>query len=104
MKLHEPKQLNNQTPWGSVQTPGRGQFMLQVKQLTRSFEWNSLKKTNPGESQAFLRSHLKMYMTVFFHFYSESNPKQIAKSVVFVMNTLSETKVIDLHPLSTRTL
>ena len=54
-----------------------------------------LKKTNQGEAQAFLRSQLKMYMTVFFfYYYSESNPKQIAKSVVFVMNTLSETKVI----------
>ena len=42
-----------------------------------------LKKTNLDEAQAFLRSQLKMYMTVFFHFYSESNPKQIAKSVVF---------------------
>ena len=63
-----------------------------------------LKKTNLDEAQAFLRSQLKMYMTVFFHFYSESNPKQIAKSVVFVMNTLSETKVINLYPLSERTL
>ena len=57
-----------------------------------------LKKTNQGEAQAFLRSQLKMYMTVFFfYYYSESNPKQIAKSVVFVMNTLSETKVIDFE-------
>ena len=30
-KLHEPKQLNNQTPGGSVQTPGRG--WLRVEQL-----------------------------------------------------------------------
>ena len=31
----------------------------------------------------------------YYRYYSESNPKQIAKSVVFVMNTLSATKVID---------
>ena len=45
-------------------------------------------------------------MTVFFYYYSESNPKQIAKSAMFVMNTLSESKVIDFHvyPLSKRTL
>ena len=55
-KLHEPKQLDNQIP--GVQIPGRGQFMLRVEQRI-------IKKTNPGKAQVFLRSHLKMYMTVF---------------------------------------
>ena len=57
-KLHEPKQLDNQIPGGRVQIPGRGQFMLRVEQRI-------IKKTNPGKAQVFLRSHLKMYMTVF---------------------------------------
>ena len=53
-----------------------------------------LKRTNPGEAQAFFKIPVKDVHDSVFYYYSESNPKQIAKSVVFVMNTLSETKVI----------
>ena len=34
VKLHEPKQLNNQTPEVSVQTPGQ-QGLVKVEQLIR---------------------------------------------------------------------
>ena len=54
-----------------------------------------LKKTNPGEAHKLIfKIPVKNVHDSVFYYYSESNPKQIAKSVVFVMNTLSETKVI----------
>ena len=53
MKLHEPKQLTNQTPGGSVQTPGRGKFMLQTEHAYQIIWMEFLKKTNRGETQAF---------------------------------------------------
>ena len=53
MKLHEPKQLTNQTPGGSVQTPSRGQFMLQVEHAYQIILIEFLRKTYGGEAQAF---------------------------------------------------
>ena len=66
-----------------------------------------LKKTNPGEAHKLIfKIPVKNVHDSVFYYYSESNPKQIAKCAMFVMNTLSESKVIDFHvyPLSERTL
>ena len=53
MKLHEPKQLTNQAPGGSAQTPSRGKFMLQAEHAYQTIWMELLKKTNQGEAQAF---------------------------------------------------
>ena len=48
VKLHEPKQLNNPTPEGSVQNPWQG---LVTSWAAYQIIWMKfLKKTNPGEA------------------------------------------------------
>ena len=66
MKLHEPNQLNIQTLEVKCANPWQGPVHVTVWAAYQVIWMKLLTKTNPGEARAFLRSHLKMYMTMFF--------------------------------------
>ena len=54
VKHHEPKQINNQTPWGCVQPPAEVSSCYRLSSLSDTVIWMKLpKKANLDEAQAF---------------------------------------------------